>query len=118
MYIYEVPNPDDPWSKRFCCHARNQLNELREIYQQNREIFNLAIPVAIGCLTTTIKVVGRRINLKKEENLKKCYCYDRSLGHYWELRRELTNKEWLHVDQRKKNGERLSDILAEMKVLK
>ena len=28
------------------------------------------------------------------------------------------NKEWLMIDQRKKNGERLSDILAELKVLK
>lgn len=118
MYIYEVPNPEDRWDKRFHCYARNKLHELGETYQQNKEIINLAIPVVFGCLTTVIKVAGKRANLRKEENLKKFYCYDRSLGHYWELRRELTNKEWLRVDQRKKNGERLSDILAEMKVLK
>lgn len=53
-----------------------------------------------------------------EEELKDLYCYDRSLGHYWRLRRELSNKEWLEIDQRKKNGERLADILDEMKVLK
>ena len=64
------------------------------------------------------KVVSKRINLRKQEELKDLYCYDRSLGHYWRLRRELSNKEWLEIDQRKKNGERLSDILAEMKVLK
>lgn len=118
MYIYEVPNPNDSRAKKFKCYARNKFHELEEQYQQNKEIINLVVPVAIGCLTTTIKVVGRRANLRKQENLKKFYCYDRSLGHYWELRRELTNKEWLRVDQRKKNGERLSDILAEMKVLK
>lgn len=28
------------------------------------------------------------------------------------------NEKWLEIDQRKKNGERLSDILAELKVLK
>ena len=50
--------------------------------------------------------------------MKDLYCYDRSLGHYWRLRRELSNKEWLEIDQRKKNGERLADILDEMKVLK
>ena len=32
--------------------------------------------------------------------------------------RFIDNKEWLEIDQRKKNGERLSDILDEMKVLK
>ena len=63
-------------------------------------------------------MVSKRINLRKQEVLKDLYCYDRSLGHYWRLRRELSNKEWLEIDQRKKNGERLSDILAEMKVLK
>ena len=30
----------------------------------------------------------------------------------------LSNKEWLEIDSRKRNGERLSDILSEMKVLK
>ena len=53
-----------------------------------------------------------------KEKVKDLYCYDRSVGHYWKLRRELSNKEWLEIDQREKNGERLSDILSEMKVLK
>ena len=30
----------------------------------------------------------------------------------------LTPKEWLEIDRRKNNGERLADILREMKVLK
>ncbi len=50
--------------------------------------------------------------------LGKMASYDRSLGHYWALRRELTNREWAEIDQRKKSGERLADILSEMKVLK
>lgn len=59
-----------------------------------------------------------QIKLNKEKDLKDLYCYDRSLGHYWKLRRELTNTEWVEIDKRKNNGERLSDILSEMKVLK
>lgn len=85
---------------------------------KNKETVVALTPVIIGGITTISKVVGKRVNLRKQENLKDLYCYDRSLGHYWRLRRELTNKEWLEIDQRKKNGERLSDILAEMKVLK
>lgn len=85
---------------------------------RNKDWAITIIPVAIGGLTTITKVVGKRINLHKEETLKEMYCYDRSLGHYWRLKRDLSNKEWLDVDRRKKNGERLADILAEMKVLK
>ena len=85
---------------------------------RNKEAILILTPIAIKGLTTITKVVSKRSNLKKEEELKDLYCYDRSLGHYWRLRREVSNKEWLEIDQRKKNGERLADILDEMKVLK
>lgn len=90
----------------------------KEWIVRNKEAVIILTPVIIGGVTTVSKVVGKRINLRKQENLKDLYCYDRSLGHYWRLRRELTNREWLEIDQRKKNGERLSDILEQMKVLK
>lgn len=95
-----------------------KLQNGKEWFIRNKEIIIVLAPVVVGCSTTVFKVVGKRINLRKQENLKDLYCYDRSLGHYWRLRRELTNKEWLEIDQRKKDGERLSDILSEMKVLK
>ena len=84
----------------------------------NKEIVIALTPVVIGGVTTVTKFVIKRSNMHKEETLKNLYCYDRSLGHYWRLRRELSNKEWLEIDNRKKNGERLADILAELKVLK
>lgn len=90
----------------------------KEWIVRNKEAVITLTPVIIGSVTTVSKIVGKRINLRKQENLKDLYCYDRSLGHYWRLRRELTNREWLEIDQRKKNGERLSDILEQMKVLK
>lgn len=90
----------------------------KEWVVRNKEAVIALTPVIIVGVTTVTKVVGKRINLRKQEDLKDLYCYDRSLGHYWRLRRELSNKEWLEIDQRKKNGERLSDILSEMKVLK
>lgn len=95
-----------------------KIQNVKEWIVRNKEAVITLTPVIIGGVTTVSKVVGKRINLRKQENLKDLYCYDRSLGHYWRLRRELTNKEWLEIDQRKKNGERLSDILEQMKVLK
>lgn len=101
---------------------RAKLNEKiqygKDWFIRNKEYVITLTPVIVGGVTTVAKVVSKRVNLRKQEELKDLYCYDRSLGHYWRLRRELSNKEWLEIDQRKKNGERLSDILAEMKVLK
>ena len=92
--------------------------KVKEFFDRNKEVIITVVPIGITGVTTIVKVVGRRINLRKSEELKDLYCYDRSLGHYWRLRRELSNKEWLEIDKRKRNGEKLSDILDEMKVLK
>lgn len=84
----------------------------------NKDALITVTPVIIGGVVTVTKVIGKRVNLHKQESIKNLYCYDRSLGHYWRLRRELSNKEWLDIDRRKRNGERLADILADMRVLK
>lgn len=95
-----------------------KIKNTKEWIIRNKEAIITITPIAIGSVTTIAKVVNKRLNLRKQQNLQDLYCYDRSLGHYWRLRRELTNKEWLEIDRRKKNGERLSDVLSEMKVLK
>ena len=84
----------------------------------NKEMILILGPAAIGAVTTGVKVVSRHSKLRREKDLKDLYCYDRSLGHYWRLRRELTNKEWVEIDKRKSTGERLADILSELRVLK
>ncbi len=120
MSLYVLPNwnPNETKWEKFKRKSQEKFREAKEWCVKNKETILLIAPVAIGALTTVIKVVGKNVNLNKEENLKNLYCYDRSLGHYWKLRRELSNDEWLEIDQRKKNGERLSDILDELKVLK
>lgn len=90
----------------------------KDWFYRNKEMVITLAPICIAGATTIVKVVGKHANLRKQESVKELYCYDRSLGHYWRLRRDLSNTEWLEIDQRKKSGERLSDILAEMKVLK
>lgn len=118
----EVVNMDDfkreSKKREFKEKVRMKFQNGKEWIMRNKETVITLTPVIIGGVTTITKVVGKRLNLRKQEDLKDLYCYDRSLGHYWRLRRELTNKEWLEIDKRKKNGERLSDILSEMKVLK
>lgn len=76
-----------------------------------------ATPAVVGTVMQVAKMVNQNNRLRKQKNLKELYCYDRSLGHYWKLRRELTNDEWLAIDARKRSGERLADILKELNVL-
>lgn len=96
----------------------NKVNEAKDWFDQNRELVMILGPSAIGAITWGAKTMVHRSKMKREENLKNLYCYDRSLGHYWKLRRELSNAEWVQIDKRKKNGERLADILSELKVLR
>lgn len=104
---------------------KERHKKLLKWIQANPELAALAFSTASGIIVFSVKsgisitkgIIKSR-NLKKEEGLKNLYCYDRSLGHYWSLRRELSNSEWLAIDERKKNGERLADILNDLKVLK
>lgn len=95
----------------------NVYHKTKDFCINNKDV---VVPVALTLAAGTVKIgklAMKTRKLNKEEQLKEEYCYDRSLGHYWKLRRPLTNKEWLEIDSRKRNGERLSDILSSMKVL-
>ena len=97
------------------------VTKVKQAWQWCKE--NPEYAIAIGAtILSGAKYCGKSAikhkNIKDEENVKNLYCYDRSLGHYWKLRRELDNDEWVEIDQRKANGERLGDILYDLKVLK
>lgn len=102
----------------FKARLKMRLEDGKEWIIKNKEAVITLTPIVIGGLTTVTKVVGKHVNLRKQESVKNLYCYDRSLGHYWSLKRELSNQEWLEVDRRKRNGEHMADILASMRVLK
>ena len=65
-----------------------------------------------------VKKHNRIKRQEKQEKAKRTRIYDRSSGNYWHLKKELTNKQWLEVNKRKKAGEKTGDILTSMKVLK
>ena len=78
-------------------------------------------PIAVTVtrsVTRLVNSVGYRIERKEERNRRSYSCYDRSAGHYWELKRKLRNSDWSIINERKAKGEKLGDILKDMKVLK
>ncbi len=84
-------------------------------YRDEIAVFGPVIVCTGGAL---IKQLGRHHNLKKQEDFRNLYCYDKSLGHYWRLKRKLSNREWLEINARKRSGESLGAILSDLRVLK
>lgn len=82
----------------------------------NREVVVGAIGFMSAAGAKGVSAV-RKAHKHREERTKERRIYDHSAGHRWNLRRKLSNEEWAEVDRRKKNGEKLGDILEEMKVL-
>ena len=100
----------------------NKVNGLLNWIRLNPETAIVIIPAVSAFLLKALKLIfgafGKNARLAEERELKENYCYDRSLGHYWHLRRDLTNREWREVEARKEAGESLGEILESMKVLK
>ena len=91
------------------------------IYDHKNEIV-LAAGAGATVITAASGLVravnNSSIGVRRQKNAKDLTVYDRSAGHYWTLRRKLSNSEWAEVEQRKRNGERIGDILESMKALK
>lgn len=96
------------------------ISKTKQAYQWCKDNPEMAVAIGSAILAGgkfCAKAAVKHHQVKEAEDVKNLYCYDRSLGHYWKLRRELRNDEWIEIDRRKQNGERLSDILYSMRVL-
>lgn len=105
----------------FTIRAKTKAREIYEWYRSNPEEAAALASIGIVSLTAvgrTAKYVDRKIALKKEQDLKDLYVYDRSLGIYHELRRKLKPSEVRQIDARRANGESMTQILSSMRLLK
>lgn len=80
------------------------------------ESFALATTV-VGSVIGLVKRADRKADLKKAEQLKERYIYDRSIGGYWKTRRKLNTSDMLEIERRKKLGRGLGEILRDMRLL-
>ena len=98
----------------------NKFKEETVTFVENhwQELAALAVPAAVGVAKGISKYAKKQQAVRAELKTKDLRVDDTSLGHYWELRRKLTNREWIQIEARRQRGERLANILADMKVLK
>lgn len=100
--------------------AADKLRKTSNWMRENIEMVKVMAPVGIAVVGGVVKIVyklAKDDRAHREKDLKELYCYDRKLGHYWKLARALSSKDWMKINERKKNGENLGDILYDMDVL-
>ena len=93
-----------------------------EWFNENKEFaITVAIPMTIavvGGVNKMARSIDRKMDLKKEQELKDLRVYNRSTGDYLTLRRKMSAKEQVQFEARKRNGEPTAMILNEMGLLK
>lgn len=98
--------------------AKRRFEDVKDYCSEHKEVVIALAPCVIGGAVEMVKVIARKGNINEEKRLKDNYIYDRSAGHYYELRRKPKNSEWVQIDHRKQLGESLGDILNDMRLLK
>ncbi len=97
---------------------KTRFNETIEWCEQHKDILMVGVPLVATSIVAVTKFGGKLLNTYNAKTLQDRYIYDRSLGHYWRLKRPLSNNQMLLISKRRNEGEALCDILASMKVLK
>lgn len=98
--------------------VRGAIFKAKTWVEQNPEKAAIIASGAYAVAQYAGKAVIKDIRNNREATQLKLRCYDPSKGHYYYLKRELSNKEWLMIDKRRDAGEKLPDILEDMRVLK
>lgn len=88
-----------------------------KIIWENKELIIVVTPIVVSIVAPIAKAVTRHNNIQKEEDLKNLYWYDRSEGHYWKLKRELSAREYMDISRRRQAGEKLINILDDLRVV-
>ena len=100
---------------------KRKINEALYWIKENKEVLIIVIPAAVTVTKWSLRVVNsvsRNVALLQEKRIKDLKIYDRSMGKYLDLKRPLTQDDMKVVLDRRDNGERLSNILMDMNLLK
>lgn len=96
--------------------AKEKAVQAMQWVKENPELAAIGA-AGIGAAAKGAKKLLRTYNIHREQCNKERWIYDRSLGMYLKTKRPLRNKDYITINRRRKNGERLSDILQSMRIL-
>jgi len=104
----------------FKTNAARRAKQAAQWVRDNPESAGVLAVIGTGLIKGGAKIsknLVRTHNLRKEQYNKERYIYDRSLGMYLHTKRPLRNKDYMAINRRRRNGEKLSDILESMHIL-
>lgn len=104
--------------EQFKWECEMKFMSAKDWVKRNKEIVIVVTPVLLKGVFSITKDISRKERINEEKDLKERWVYDRSAGHYYELRRKVKSQEWVIIDERRRNGESLGSILASMRLLK
>lgn len=103
---------------------KSKLDDATNWFNNNREFALIVIPAVVTVSTillkggiSLVKSAYRTKQANKIQQQKARTMYDHSLHRYWTLNRDLTNGEMLEIARRRKDGEKLAEILRDLKVI-
>lgn len=106
------------WLEEKSEEAKWKIHDVTEWCKENKESIIVFGPAIVSGIIEIAKISTKRRTVNDEKVLKDRYIYDRSSGHYYELKRKPKNSEWIQIDERRRHGEPLSWILNDMGLLK
>ena len=101
--------------------AKRMINDGLLWIDRNRDLITLAVPAVIISVKGGTKIVSgisKNVRLHQEKVDKERRIYDRSLGKHIYLKRALKNADMKEILERRENGEKLSNILMDMNLIK
>ena len=121
MEIYEMKPMKKTWKERLKETGVNIKKKAIGAFEWCKDHPQETVLIVSG-VVTGVACVGKTIQkhdqTKQLTDLKDKYIYDRSNGHYFQLRRKPSTQEWIEIDARKASGEQLGVILQDMKLTK
>ena len=100
---------------------KRKVNNVVYWINENKEFLIIAIPAGVTLVNGSFKLIrsiSRNVALVQEKRIKDLRIYDHSMGKYLELKRPLTQEDMKTVLARRDNGEKLSNVLMDMQLLK
>ena len=102
----------------FKLKAKEKFDRAKQWCSENKEILVVAVPAGLAFLGKTMKSVDRMQERKYDYKDRYLQVWDPATRQHVKLRRELKPHEQLELSQRNQDGERLTDILFDMGVVK
>lgn len=116
--VIDIHDSNETKFQRFKRKSKENFDKVKTWCADHPQEALGAITVFVTGAAGVSKTIGKQVALHKEKHLKDDYIYDRSLGRYVELRKKLNQKDLVEISRRKREGERLTDILLDMRLVR